>query len=110
MHKLNNNSIRMEHHRICQRQLHHLGLHPPIPGEADTADNTFTNGIVWIRRPYDVTGDGYCGIDDIVNVAEHFGTMPGDPNWNPIYDINGDNYVGIDDIVMVAEHFGETDP
>jgi len=81
-----------------------------VPGETDTADNTLIDGTVWVRWPYDVTGDGYCGIDDIVNVAEHFGTMPGDPNWNPIYDINGDNYVGIDDIVMVAEHFGETDP
>ena len=82
----------------------------PVLGETDTADNTFTDGTIWVRWPYDVTGDGYCGIDDIVNVAEHFGTMPGDPNWNMIYDINGDNYVGIDDIVMVAEHFGETDP
>jgi len=82
----------------------------PVLGETDTADNTFTDGTVWIRWPYDVTGDGYCGIDDIVAVAEHFGTMPGDPNWNMIYDINGDNYVGIDDIVAVAEHFGETDP
>ncbi len=57
---------------------------------------------------YDVTGDGYCGIDDIVVVAEHFSTYPGHPNWNPIYDINADNYVGIDDIVLVAEHFGES--
>ena len=82
----------------------------PVLGETDTADNTFTDGIVWVRWPYDVTGDGYVGIDDIVAVAEHFGTTPGDPNWNPIYDINNDNYVGIDDIVAVAEHFGETDP
>jgi hypothetical protein len=60
--------------------------------------------------PWDVTGDDYVGIDDIVAVAEHFGTAPGDPDWDPKYDINGDNYVGIDDIVSVAEHFGEQDP
>jgi hypothetical protein len=57
---------------------------------------------------YDVNDDGYCGIDDIVLVAEHFGTYPGHPSWNPIYDINADGYVGIDDIVAVAEHFGES--
>ncbi|UCH31242.1 MAG: hypothetical protein JSV05_07010 [Candidatus Bathyarchaeota archaeon] len=57
---------------------------------------------------YDVTGDGYCGIDDIVAVAEHFSTYPGHQNWNPIYDINEDSYVGIDDIVLIAEHFGES--
>ena len=50
------------------------------------------------------------GIDDIVAVAENFGTDPTHPNWNPIYDINNDNYVGIDDMIIVAEHFGEQDP
>ncbi len=58
--------------------------------------------------PWDVTGDNYVGIDDIVAVAEHFGTSPGHPDWDPKYDINKDDYVGIDDIVSVAEHFGES--
>jgi outer membrane protein assembly factor BamB len=60
--------------------------------------------------PWDVTGDGYVGIDDIVAVAEHFGTQPDQPNWHPKYDINFDDYVGIDDIVATAEHFGQTPP
>jgi hypothetical protein len=55
--------------------------------------------IVW---PYDVTGDNYVGIDDIVAIAERFGTT------HPTYDVNGDDYVGIDDIVETAEHFGES--
>jgi Ca2+-binding EF-hand superfamily protein len=56
---------------------------------------------------YDITGDGYVGIDDIVLVAEHFGEDPSSPNWDPRCDVTGDGYVGIDDIVLVAEHFGE---
>ncbi|UCH32448.1 MAG: hypothetical protein JSV05_03460, partial [Candidatus Bathyarchaeota archaeon] len=60
--------------------------------------------------PYDVTGDDYCGIDDIVAVAVHFGLQPIDPSWNPIYDINNDEYVDIDDIVIISEHFGTTNP
>jgi len=59
------------------------------------------------EKIFDVTGDGYVGIDDIVYVAEHFGTDPSSPNWDPRCDITGDDYVGIDDIVLVAEHFGE---
>ena len=58
---------------------------------------------------YDINGDGYVGIDDIVMVAEKFGTQVGDPDWDPRCDVTGDDYVGIDDIVLVAEHFGETD-
>jgi nitrous oxidase accessory protein NosD len=58
--------------------------------------------------PWDVTGDGYAGIDDIVLVAEHFGENPGNPQWNSKYDVTGDDYVGIADIVEVAEHFGES--
>ena len=58
--------------------------------------------------PWDVTGDEYVGIDDIVAVAEHFGQAPAHPNWDSKYDITGDDYVGIDDIVAVAEHFGES--
>lgn len=79
----------------------------PVPDETETDDNIFVDGVVWVRWPYDNTGDGYCGIDDIVAVAEHFGTDPNSLNWNPIYDINCDNYVGIDDVVETAEHFGE---
>jgi len=82
----------------------------PVQGETDTVDNTFIDGIVWVRWPWDVTGDGYCGIDDIVATAEHFGTQLGMPNWNPIYDVTCDNYIGIDDIVLIAEHFGQEDP
>ena len=82
----------------------------PVEGEIDTDDNVFVAGRVWVKWPYDVTGDNYCGIDDIVAVAEHFGAMPGEPNWNPIYDLTCDDYVGIDDIVEMADHFGQTDP
>jgi len=60
--------------------------------------------------PWDVNGDGYVGIDDIFEVARHFGETPESPNWNPRCDINGDQYIGIDDIFEVARHFGEEAP
>ncbi|MGD2072377.1 MAG: NosD domain-containing protein, partial [Candidatus Thorarchaeota archaeon] len=77
-----------------------------IPGPGDGIDYHPLNEICYL--PWDVTGDGYVGIDDIVSVAEHFGESPGHPDWDPVYDVNDDDYVGIDDIVEVAEHFGES--
>ena len=75
-------------------------------GRTDT-----TSAIIQIlnitEKIFDITGDGYVGIDDIVTVAEHFGEDPSSPNWNPKCDVTGDDYVGIDDVVAVAEHFGE---
>ncbi|UCH32426.1 MAG: hypothetical protein JSV05_03340 [Candidatus Bathyarchaeota archaeon] len=73
--------------------------HIAVDGYFSTGSST----LIW-----DVTGDGYVGVDDIVAVAEHFGTQVGDPDWDPIFDVNRDSYVGIDDIVEVAEHFGES--
>ncbi|UCH31592.1 MAG: hypothetical protein JSV05_08905 [Candidatus Bathyarchaeota archaeon] len=86
-----------------------------IPYDNDLSDNFREGNMEEVRQPskyfpWDVTGDGYVGIDDIVEVAEHFGQDPAHPDWDPKYDITGDNYVGIDDIVAVAEHFGEQDP
>lgn len=81
-----------------------------IPGETDTADNTYTNGWVLETILGDVTGDGQVNILDISLVAVAFGTKPGDPNWDPNADINNDNETNILDISTVAIHFGEVDP
>jgi hypothetical protein len=80
----------------------------PFIGEINTTDNYLVDGVVEvIQFIFDINGDGYVGIDDIVLVSEHFGTAPGHPRWDPRCDTTGDNYVGIDDIVQVAAHFGE---
>jgi hypothetical protein len=84
-----------------------------VLGETDTLDNTCAGGFVIVGLIGDVNPfDGYVGIDDIFNIATHFGHEP--PNWDPMrdpnYDINGDHYVGIDDIFIAASHFGEENP
>jgi hypothetical protein len=80
----------------------------PVPDETDIADNTYVDGYVQVKWPYDTTGDDYCGMADIISVAEHFDTQPNHPKWNPVFDIDADDYVGIDDIILIAEHFGES--
>jgi parallel beta-helix repeat protein len=60
--------------------------------------------------PWDLSGDGYVGIDDILEAAQAFGSTPELPRWNPKADINHDNYTGIDDILSIARNFGRTSP
>jgi PKD repeat protein len=80
-----------------------------INGASDTVTQ-IVRVYVHTPFPWDVTGDGYVGIDDIYAVATHFGLSAGDPGWNPIYDITGDGYIGVDDIFEVAMHFAQEAP
>jgi pimeloyl-ACP methyl ester carboxylesterase len=79
-----------------------------VLGETSIADNTLTDGWVFVAMPGDVNADRIVDIFDITTVALAFNSIPGDSNWNPIADINNDNIVDIFDIVVVALHFGET--
>jgi branched-chain amino acid transport system substrate-binding protein len=71
---------------------------------------------IWCLPPWmytliwDITYDGYVGVDDVVGAAENFGAEPGTPRWDHRSDVTFDNYVGVDDIVGIAEHFGSEWP
>jgi hypothetical protein len=82
----------------------------PVPGETDTADNTFMDGWVKIAIYCDVNGDGIVDISDILDTALAFGSTPGQPRWNPNCDLDDNGIVDISDILEVALHYGETDP
>lgn len=82
----------------------------PVPGEVDTDDNTFTDGIVLVVHVGDVNGDGKVRIDDILTIAQAFGSEPGHPRWDPNCDINCDDKVRVDDILVTALEFGWTKP
>jgi PKD repeat protein len=56
----------------------------------------------------DVNGDGKVDIRDVTIVSKAFGSVPGDPNWNPIADLNGDGKVDIRDVTIVSRAFGQT--
>jgi len=83
---------------------------PPVPGETDTADNTFTDGTITVTMQGDLNADKIVDIFDIVRVALSFGANPSSPNWDPNADINGDGLIDIFDIVIIALHFGESSP
>jgi len=82
----------------------------PITGETDTADNTRVDGLVTIVIVGDINADGIVDIEDIYTIALAYGTMPGQPGYNPNLDINDDGIIDIQDIYTTALHYGEIDP
>jgi archaellum component FlaF (FlaF/FlaG flagellin family) len=77
-----------------------------VPGETDTADNTFTDGTVKIKLMGDVNSDGKVDIKDLVLLVKAFGSFPGHPRWNPDTDLNNDNKVDIRDLVLLLKNYG----
>jgi hypothetical protein len=56
----------------------------------------------------DLNVDGKVDIRDIAIAAKAFGSLPGDPRWDPRSDINKDNRVDVIDMVSIALKFGNT--
>jgi hypothetical protein len=54
----------------------------------------------------DINGDGVVNILDAILLADAFGSVPGDSNWNPAADLNGDGVVNILDAILLSDNFG----
>jgi len=81
-----------------------------VLGETDTADNTYTDGVVRVVIAGDINGDGIVDIFDALALSGAFGSEPGDLNWNPNSDLISDNIVDIFDALVLAGNFGEEEP
>lgn len=102
-----------------------------LPGETDTADNSFVNGDVLKALFADVTGDGSVDVFDLFSVGQAYAstTLTGDlnsdgivnwtdvyifsgaypssstyPNWNPYADFDLDDDVDYDDFNQLAAY------
>jgi hypothetical protein len=86
----------------------------PVPGETDTADNTFTDRIVLVTKKGDINGDDEVNVLDLILVAIHLGHANGDnhiPFSNEWYqclntDLNNDNDHNVLDLILVANYLG----
>jgi hypothetical protein len=85
-----------------------------IPGETDTADNTYISVIqVHVGVPGDVSGPTQGVYDNIVNMRDIsymillFNTRPESPNWNPNVDVNNDAVVNMRDISIAIINFNK---
>jgi len=81
-----------------------------VPGETDTADNTYINGIVTVTIPGDTDGDGDVDYDDFIILAGAYGTSIGDPAYDESADFDSDGDVDYDDFILLAGNYGVTVP
>jgi parallel beta-helix repeat protein len=77
-----------------------------VPGETDTADNTFTYGIVKVTVPGDIDGDRDIDIYDIVRIASAYSAKRGEARFDPNCDIDSNNIINIYDVVIATSRYG----
>jgi PKD repeat protein len=79
-----------------------------VVGDVTPADNVLVNGQVYIKMIGDVNADGIVDIYDVVAGAIAFGSVEGDPNWEPQADIAAEfGLVDVCDLVAIILHLGE---
>jgi len=79
----------------------------PVPGETDTADNSFTyNNAITVTVAGDTNGDGNINIYDIVRLAWAYDAKKGDSRFNPNCDIDGNDKINIFDVVIATSGYG----
>jgi len=79
----------------------------PVPGETNTADNTYSDVTITETIRGDVTGDFRVDLKDIYQFARAFGTREGHPMWNANCDLNNDGQVNLSDVFYAARNYGQ---
>lgn len=81
-----------------------------VSGENDTADNTLTFASVNVMHPGDFDMDRDVDIYDIVLLVGAYGSVKGDPEYDPNFDVDCDGNVDIYDVVIVTPFYGYREP
>jgi hypothetical protein len=81
----------------------------PIPGEANTADNTLQNGTVYVGIPGDLNADGTVDSTDLGILGGAWGAFKGDPSYNPVADIDDSEAIDSSDLGIMGAHWGESE-
>ena len=81
----------------------------PVPGEIDTADNSYTDDTVVVAMVGDINANGIINIIDLAIIARYYGTAIGTP-YNPNAYINDDRIIDILDLAICGKNYGKTDP
>jgi hypothetical protein len=82
----------------------------PVPGQTNTTQNNCTGGLISVTIPGDINGDFRVNLQDLVLLANAYGSKPGGTKWNPNADINGNNIADLADLVLMATHYGQHYP
>ena len=80
-----------------------------VAGDANLNDNTFTNGIIRVVIPGDISGDGIVDIYDAILMANSYNATPESPNWSPNSDLKTDSVIDIYDAIVLANHYNQAE-
>jgi hypothetical protein len=80
----------------------------PVPGETDTADNTYTDGWVKVTVAGDINGDGIVNAGDLGLLGTAWFSNPNSPNWNPNADITDNGIVNAGDLGIIGVNWFKT--
>jgi hypothetical protein len=81
-----------------------------LPGEDNTGDNTFVDGMIHVVIPGDVDDNHLVNMLDLYYVAQRFGATRNNPNYVANYDIDDNCIINMLDLYVAATHFGQSDP
>lgn len=82
----------------------------PVAGETNTGDNTLNHDGVLVTIPGDINGNLQVTLQDLVFLANSYGSIPENQKWNPNADINNNKNVDLSDLVILANHYGQHYP
>jgi hypothetical protein len=79
-----------------------------VLGETYTADNSLSDGWVFVSILGDINGDRKVNLYDVFNIALAFGSKVGDARYKPNLDLNGDGKIDLWDYFNAALNFGKS--
>jgi len=77
----------------------------PVDGEVDVSNNLMSETVA-LTIPGDINGDGSVNLQDLVLLANAYGSSIGTAKWNANADINGSLTVDLSDLVILAKNYG----
>jgi hypothetical protein len=80
----------------------------PVPGEVDTADNTYIGPTVIVVFMGDVDANKAIEIYDVVKITAIYWSGVGDPGYKPNSDIDCNGFIDIYDVVKCTANYGWT--
>ncbi len=80
-----------------------------VPDEINTDNNTFIDGTIKVVAPIlgDINRDGTVNTTDLEMLNQAFGSISGNPNWNPKADLNEDDVINILDLYTLGKAYGQ---
>ena len=76
---------------------------PGAPGSLGANKNIVVNGI---HLAGDANNDGHVDVVDLLILVDAFGSVVGDPNYDPNADFNSDGSVDVVDLLDLVDNFG----